>query len=261
VQRNVVTNFFLSLYWSKRFRDLKSGKITPAAILSRHNSTNVPQIRVDDASETPSQLVPEIRVESGEIPQITFSEDDGGAGPVTPPRQPSIDLGFGETSGFSPIESPPPGAFSFASIDPFAPRDENTLRQRGTGRRTPLPFIQTPNLSPSTSPMMSPTQSPRLGPQEHPLSGWFGTTTNADTARERQPSDVAPQIVMDALDDSDWRDQIRSFIEGEMGGISRTGSVNGDRSPRSPLGGSFTSMFGGGENSRSNSRSGRSEGR
>jgi hypothetical protein len=248
VQRNVVTNFFLSLYWSKRFKDYKSGKITPAAILSRHNSINVPQIRVDDASTVAKgQLVPEIRVESGEIPQITFNEGDSEE-PVTPPRQPSIDLSVGETSGFSPIESPPPGAFSFASIDPFA-RDENTLRQRGPGRRTPPPFIQTPNLSPSTSPMMSPTASPRMGPQEHPLSGWFGTSTNSDTARERQSSDVAPQIVMDALDDSGWRDQIRSFIESEMGGVSRQGSVNGDRSPRSPLGGSF--IFGGGESTRS----------
>ncbi|KAA8897863.1 Ion transport protein-domain-containing protein [Sphaerosporella brunnea] len=78
VQRNIVTSFFLTLYWHKR----------------RHNSVNVPQIRIDSASEVTS-LVPEIRVES-DIPQITINEE----GPVTPPRQPSLD--FGESSGFSP---------------------------------------------------------------------------------------------------------------------------------------------------------------
>jgi hypothetical protein len=218
VQRNVVTNFFLTLYWSKRFKDLKSGRITPASVLSRHGSTSVPQIRVDNASEV-TGLVPKIRVES-DIPQITLNEE----GPVTPPRQPSLD--FGESSGFSPVDSPPAGgAFSFASIDPFTPRDESTLRQRGPGRRTP-PYIGTPNLSPSTSPMMSPTTSPRMSPVDT-LSGWYGGV-QPEAARERQASDVAPQIVLGALDDSEWRDQIRSFIESEMGGsISRQGSVNG----------------------------------
>ncbi|KAA8897862.1 Ion transport protein-domain-containing protein [Sphaerosporella brunnea] len=225
VQRNIVTSFFLTLYWHKRYKAVKAGKITPAAMLSRHNSVNVPQIRIDSASEVTS-LVPEIRVES-DIPQITINEE----GPVTPPRQPSLD--FGESSGFSPIESPPAGVFSFASIDPFAPRDESTLRQRGPGRRTP-PYIQTPNLSPSTSPMMSPTTSPRMAPADV-LGGWFGVDPERENRQSGSTStEVAPRLVLSPLlEDSGWKDQIRSYIENEMGGVSRHSSINNNGEGRS----------------------------
>ena len=52
VQRNVVTNFFLTLYWSKRFKDMKSGNATPLSSVGRVTVANVPQIFVNDASSS-----------------------------------------------------------------------------------------------------------------------------------------------------------------------------------------------------------------
>jgi len=221
---------------------MKSGIITPPSLLSRNPTTNVPQIYIDDASKVGiNTSVPEIRINTNyseaSIPQITLNEE----GPVTPPNgrsQSSLD--FGESSGYSPIESPTNVAFGFAGIDPFA---DDGLRQRGPGRRTP-PYGGTPNLSPSASPMISPCTSVKIGPDAgvgmwH--SGGLGQGGEEEGGgRPREGSEVAPQIVLDALDDSEWRDQIRSFIESEMagaGGMSRASSQqgrsgSGNRSPR-----------------------------
>lgn len=221
-------------YWSKRFKDLKHGGITPGTI-SRAPSTTVPNIRADNPSEAT-----DIVSHNSDIPRITLNEE----GPVTPLRLSfgnNSQQNIGESSGFSPIDSPTdPGgggiAFSFGGINPFADNNEplGFLRQRGPGRRTP-PYMSTPNLSPSTSPMISPSASPRMGPAEVSSRGglWYGGT-QSPTMAERQTDEVAPQVVMDALDDSEWRDQIRSFIESQIGpsagggpSVSRNGSRNG----------------------------------
>lgn len=221
---------------------MRRGGLTPQATTLHGNpSSSVPRITVDTASDVGiNARVPEIRVDTdySNIPRITLNEE----GPVTPPNQMSrSSLEFGESSGYSPIDTPAGNiAFGFAGVDPFA---DDGLRQRGHGRRTP-PYGGTPNLSPSASPMISPTTSVRIGPDTG-AGLWHGgglgqgeEAAGQDVPREG--SDVAPQVVLDALDDSEWRDQIRSFIESEMGGAvsgrarSRANSGAGSAGTRSP---------------------------
>jgi hypothetical protein len=213
IQRNVVTNFFLTLYWSKRFKDLR--KTTLASV------NPVPQIFVNDISSEPS------------IPQITLTS----SGPVTPPPitppspEPPTAPPEGSASGYSPVE------FSFAGVDPFSDDSPSVLRQR-PGRRTP------PSASPGTSPLMSPRASPNISPSASPritgthAGGWFGgagqqsqsTLQNQQpgpggAGRERVGSDVAPvRGVLDDIEEGEWKDQIRSFIEGRA-------STDGGRPP------------------------------
>lgn len=192
---------------------MKTGGITPITDLSRSGSTNIPQITIDDASSFGGSIsVPTIRVDSADHPS-------------TPPRQSLSQItssgsqysyyASGESSGYqSPIESPTGVAFGFGGIDPFS---DDGLRQRG--RRTPPPFglsaISSPNLSPSASPQLGSNAAGAIG-------GWFGNPSARHLVAE-----VPPQIVMGGLDDidSEWRDQIRSFIESEIGaGVVRSGS-------------------------------------
>jgi hypothetical protein len=183
--------------------------------------------------------VPEIWVDTGNsadtrVPQITLHEAD----PVTPPSGSPPPQGFGETSGYSPIDNSPGGGmsfnFSFGGVDPFAsPFDDGVaggaggggrLRQRA-GRRTP-PAVGTPssNVSPSASPLNSPMMAPTT------MAGGVGGfglvigARNMESNRENRSGGevVDPQQVMDALDSSEWRDQIREFVEGE---VSRHGSL------------------------------------
>ena len=113
-----------------------------------------------------------------------------------------------ETSGYSPVQDP------FGGIDPFA--DDSGLRLRG--RRTP--------------PAMSPSLSPGT-------VGWYGRDEISESTDEtvREAAEVRPVTVVGVLDDSEWREQIRSFMEAEMGaGGSRSGGGS-PRSPRSPRSG------------------------
>lgn len=197
----------------------------------------MPQIRVDNASDI-TDIIPN----NSDIPRITLNEE----GPVTPLRFSFDDGSYhntGESSGSSLIDSPTDAggvAFNFGGINHSTDNEPlSFLRQRGPGRRTP-PYVSTPNLSPSTSPMISPSASPRLGPAEGSggIGLWYGGMQSA-AAAEHQTDEVAPLVVMDALDDSEWRDQIRSFIESQIGSgaggsptVSRHGSRNGDGSGR-----------------------------
>lgn len=220
---------------------MRGSRTPPATTLHGDPSSSVPRITVDTASDVGiNASVPVIRIDTNysNIPQITLNED----GPVTPPNRMSrSSLEVGESSGYSPVDSPTGNtAFGFAGVDPFA---DDGLRQRGPGRRTP-PYGGTPNLSPSASPMISPTTNVRIGPDSG-AGLWYGggLGQGEEAARQdvsREGSDVAPQVVLEALDDSEWRDQIRSFIEGEMGGAasgrvrSRANSGAGSAGTRSP---------------------------
>jgi len=204
----VVTNFFLTLYWSKRFKDLR--KTTLASV------NPVPQIFVNDTSSEPS------------IPQITLNS----SGPVTPPPaapppEPPTGPPEGSASGYSPVE------FSFAGVDPFSDDSPSVLRQR-PGRRTP-PSSSSPFASPGASPNISPSASPRITATH--TGGWFGgagqqsqstlqTQQQPGAGRERVGSDVAPvRGLLDDIEEGEWKDQIRSFIEGRA-------STDGGRPPQ-----------------------------
>lgn len=195
--------------------------MTPNSDLSRTASTNIPQITIDDASSFGGSIsVPTIYVDSGDNVSVPVDSQPTSSGS----QYSSYASGaMGGSSGYqSPIDSPTGVAFGFGGIDPFA---DDGLRLRG--RKTPPhggTAVSSPNLSPSASPLASPSTSPRLGPVDAGgFGGWFGNGTS-----RRVVADVPPQIMMGGLDDldSEWRDQIRSFIESEMGGggMSRSGS-------------------------------------
>ncbi|KAI5776754.1 Ion transport protein-domain-containing protein [Geopyxis carbonaria] len=235
VQRNCVTNFFLTLYWSKRFKDLKSGKVTPSSGGAKISISEVPQIFVDYASST-SGTVPLIRVDdesdihplAQSLDPLYFQESHIPS-PKTPPP-----LDLGGSSGFGSS-----GRIGFEGIDPFGSTfsDESPsgLRQR-PGRRTPpnsSPMVSafaSSNVSPMHSPSHSPIASPRLHPSQ-PGEGLHSPGSSSSEWRIRTASEVAPQIVLEALDSSEWRDQIRSFIEEQQINRqpSRAGEFNNPR--------------------------------
>ncbi|CUS06927.1 unnamed protein product [Tuber aestivum] len=231
VQRNIVTNFFLTLYWSKRFKNRRS---------AQSGAPQVPQIFVDDAGSSGSN-VPQILVDDGEVASNGSSASAAlSERPVTPKRQalPPLDLNYHVGN------SQPPETFGisnkpqFGDSDPFlssfsGEESPSVLRQRPGRGRSP---DGSPSLTPNESPNMSPVGSPRLSPIAT-ASGWIGRAGSVSAgggspSRSRANSDVVPQNVLEVLGSSEWGDQIRSYM-GRSGDQSPTRSnEGGSASPR-----------------------------
>ncbi|CAZ82135.1 unnamed protein product [Tuber melanosporum] len=239
VQRNIVTNFFLSLYWNKRFKDRHR---------AHSGAPQVPQIFVDDVSSSRPNTgpnVPQILVDGGEASLSTSSTSAQlHEGPVTPKRQapPPLDLDYHVGNSRSPetfgISSTPQIGDSDPFASPFSAEESpSVLRQRlGRGRSPDVSPSLTPNESPNMSPNGSPVGSPRLSPIAT-TSGWISRAGSVSVgggspSRSRADSDVVPQNVLEVLGSSEWGDQIRSYI-GRSGDQSSTrSSQGGNAGPR-----------------------------
>ncbi|KAH0603703.1 uncharacterized protein H6S33_007362 [Morchella sextelata] len=243
IQRNCVRNFFLTLYWSKRFKNRVRARMSSRKALGIN--TQVPEIFVDDGSshQTSSPLVPKILVDDGEIPATSSTSSATTPREIspTPIRQvpPPLDLS-GESFNFNePITTfGSSSAAQFSNSDPFAfgspysmEESPSILRQRpGRGINSDLSPSGSPTGgSPNMSPSISPVASPRLGP----LGGGLVRTGsgNDSASRSRQGSEVMSQNVLEVLQSSEWGDQIRSYIESRSGNNSPT-NQGGPRSPR-----------------------------
>ncbi|KAL7269076.1 calcium channel protein [Rhizina undulata] len=240
VQRNIVTNFFLRLYWHKRFKDYRRARGL-STISSPLPAGLVPQIFVNDANVRTRTMnapnVPHILVDDGEVPpdskvapvpQILLNE-----GPTTPHRQhpPPLDLGISifdvqPTFGASFSSAPQfRGADPFGPSSPFSLDESPSVLRHRTGHKTP------PDISPAMSPNMSPVASPSAsGPGWHGRGGAGSPTSGSPTnsIRLREISDVRLDNVLEALGSSEWGDEIRSYIESR----SRAGSPAGSRTSR-----------------------------
>ena len=193
---------------------MKSEKTTPLSSIAKISIPNVPQIFVDDASSSENSTT--------NLLNQSHSFTGTGSESHTPIGSPGSGS-WGESGESSAV--PAGSYFGFGGVDPFAPVDESKLRQR-PGRRTPPD--RSPLASPSITPSMSPTVTPLGSPSLSPVRGrgegssWYSGGLASPRGGRSLTSDVAPQVVLEALDSSEWRDQIRSYIEGQRS--SREGS-------------------------------------
>ncbi|TGZ76287.1 hypothetical protein EX30DRAFT_399378 [Ascodesmis nigricans] len=228
VQRNCVTNFFLTLYWHRRFKNLQAGARTPASALPHIDITQVPQIFVDDASSIDTDDKSRKGNGTAENSDEPFTESkDTGTGSLSYTRS----LDSVAESGVSSSASVSYNAGSnllFSDFNPFA--HDSGLRQR-SGRRTPPDGdYQSSNISPSATPIMSPSSSPRL---KAVSSSWYSGSAASQSGR--RSSELPPLGAVDNLDPLEWREEIISFInEGdnrsfrsEPGSTTATGTATG----------------------------------
>src|SRR5690606_31063809 len=127
-------NFFLTIYWHRRFKSLRSGRTTPLSMVPHIDISQVPQIFVDDASsiDTDERSRPDFYLSSNDSHDPFVEHRNSGTGTLN--LNPNAD-NVGESTSSSASTSYNVGSnLVFSDFNPFS-QDESGLRQR-SGRRT-----------------------------------------------------------------------------------------------------------------------------
>lgn len=201
VKRNTVTDFFLTLYWNKRFKDHQARK---AAGLSTATFDDV---------EPLSPSVPRVFTDQNAFPKTNPFRERAESEASSAPRNPNVpqihienpDTPTGSTTNVSydGARTPPPISPVSARSNPFDARAGSPTKGHRKAQLS-IGSLGSPEVSPPGSRLQSRSQSPAAS---------LGESLPNSPYRSRAGSHISAQeVVEEALQGSEWARQIRSVV-------------------------------------------------
>ena len=209
VKRNTVTDFFLTIYWNKRFKDYQARK---AAGLSFQDSFNV----VDPLSPSVPRVFTGAAANSNPFPSTNpfraraESETAGPPNPNVPQihiENPDTPTGSTTNVSYDGTRTPPPMSPASIRSNPFDSRAGSRAGSPTRGHKKnqlSIGSLGSPEVSPPGSRFQSRSASPAQS---------LGESKPGSPYRSRAGSHVSAQeVVEEALQGSEWAKQIRSVV-------------------------------------------------